>query len=148
TPPATRRSVDVLIAFALIVFAYLLGVGYVRRAVSGGLKPEFYQREFGPAVMMACGRGYVSPVPGDAAALDQFLALERDTLECRDIPAGVRLQARLSLSQYVWKYLLWTAAAIWRVRGLAWAALVPLSGAMFAATVGLSYALARLLAGR
>ena len=60
---------------------------YVPRFVAAGGKPWFYQEEFGPAVMMACGRGYVNPDPATAPALDSFLQRTRDSFSCSDLGA-------------------------------------------------------------
>ena len=52
-----------------------------------GHQPVFYQQNFGPAVMMACGYGFTQP-PYAAAppSLLAFLRLERDDFNCGDLP--------------------------------------------------------------
>jgi hypothetical protein len=139
--------IDTLLVLGLATAAYIVGVNYVRSAVGAGLKPEFYQFEFGPAAMLACGRGYVSPVGGESPVLDQFLNGERDAVPCDELPRQPRLKP-LDGAQFTWKYLLRSAAVIWRFRGVAWSHLVPLCGMLFAATVALTFLVSRLLAGR
>jgi hypothetical protein len=145
---AHRKRLDTLIAVMLFGVVYFWCTAYVRDALAAGLKPDFYQAHFAPAVMMACGRGYASPVAGVVPELDSFLALERDSFTCVDLPANPQL-GRLTAGQVTWRYLISTAGLVWRLRGVSWATLVTTLGAIFfAATVALAYGLARLVAGR
>jgi hypothetical protein len=142
-----RHWIDPLVIVVLAVAAYAIDVQYVRQTVAAGLGPKFYQSEFGPAVMLTCGYGYVSPDVDEIPVLNQFLNVERDSIHCHDLPPAAKLKP-LTGMQSAWKFQLWTAAAIWSVVGISWRALVGLSGAYFAATVILAYGLTRTLAGR
>ena len=51
-----RRRADVLLAVTLAVVAGLVG----GVSVAGSEQGSYYQSEFGPAVMRACGHGYVN----------------------------------------------------------------------------------------
>lgn len=144
-PP--RHWPDVLLWALLSTCSYALAHQYLREASAAGLKPEFYQNRFGPAVMVACGRGFVSPDVGASPALDAFLRVERDAITCDALPTGLRL-TRLEGQQRAWKYLLLTSAAIWRVGGISWTTLSTLSALLFAATIGLTFGLTRVFAGR
>jgi hypothetical protein len=149
TPPAQRfrPSADALLVLVLGLLSYSIGVNYLKGAQAAGLKGEFYQYEFGPAVMLACGHGFVAPVEGQSAALDRFLNVERDSLQCSDLPQNPELEP-LTRVQAVSRYLMGTVAATWRVTGLSWSGLAVFSGALFAATVACVFLLARLVSGR
>src|SRR5262249_56182263 len=67
------RAADPVLALVLAIVAYAAGVGYLRGALARGLKPEFYQFEFGPAVMLVCGHGFVAPAQGTGVALHRLL---------------------------------------------------------------------------
>jgi hypothetical protein len=144
---AAGRRVDLLVVAVLAAASYVVIVHYVRQAVAAGFKAEYYQFEFGPAVMLACGHGFVSPAEGEIPVLDQFLNLQRDAMQCADLTPAPKLR-RLSNLQSVWKSQLWMTAEIWKFGGISWSSLVVLSGMYFAATVALAYTLARLVSGR
>ena len=50
------------ICLALLVIGFALCFGAVKYYRSIGIQPAFYQQNFGPAVMMACGYGFTHPV--------------------------------------------------------------------------------------
>ena len=81
---------DRIVGAALFVAALLLGTWYVPQVVAAGGRPHFYQEEFGPAVMVACGHGYVNPQPGADADLDALLAVNGDDLQCSPALAASR----------------------------------------------------------
>jgi len=141
------RWIDLSAIVALAAAAYAVSVHYVRQAVADGLRPAYYQLEFGPAAMLACGYGYVSPAEGELPVLDRFLNVERDSIQCGDLRPAVKLEPLTAMQAY-WKYQLWTAAAVWRAIGISWSGLVVLSGVYFAASVVLAYVLARILSGQ
>ena len=58
--PSIRRVVEGALILALTVAAF----GYGRFAFLNTTDPAyFYQSDFGPAVMLAAGHGFVNPVP-------------------------------------------------------------------------------------
>ena len=59
--------------------------------VTGVVPPAFYQAEFGPAVMQACGRGFVNVDVMTAPALHAFLDQRVDRLRCEELPEAVRV---------------------------------------------------------
>lgn len=138
-----RTLVDLALGTALFVTMAVCGTHYVRVVISGGGHPEFFQGEFGPAVMEACGRGYVAP--DGVPALGDFLAMRRDRFSCTDLPQRVATRP-LTGPQATWKYLLGATAIWWRAFGISWSGLVPLSGVFFGAYAALLYTLCRLLA--
>ena len=134
---------DGVVGTALFVAALLLGTWYVPQVVAAGGKPKFYQEQFGPAVMVACGHGYVNPEKGLDAELDALLALNRDDFRCSPELAGI---ARLPLTsmQRAYRYLITAVGWTWRLQGhVAWSAVAPLNGLFYAATVLLLFVVFR-----
>ena len=62
---ARWKPVDVLLVAAVGLAAFLFAKWYNTAYRAAGGEPLFYQREFGPAVMLACGRGFVEPRTAD-----------------------------------------------------------------------------------
>jgi hypothetical protein len=143
-----RARTDLVVIVALFAIAAAAGTQYVRTIYASGWKPWFYQVDFGPAVMQACGRGFVTPDARRIAPLAAFLDNRVDRFSCADLPADA---PRLGGSggpqpQLTWAYLMRSVAVVWRVTGISWSGLAPLSGVAFGATVALSYALFRRVA--
>lgn len=136
-------------AEALLVAA-LFGVSYDISHVAigayraAGVQPFFYQSNFEPAVMMACGRGFgVLPLP--SPELSDFLQSRRNTLDCRVLPAGAVRPTTLTANAN-WYYMYDTAAAVWRVTGVSWTALDILVAAFAGIVTTLLYGLFRMVA--
>src|SRR5215471_16284458 len=132
-----------LLPAALFVVAFGIGTYVVRAYRASGGVQDFYQSEFGPAVMLACGRGYHPP---DATMLPQlmgFLRLELDRFDCASLPAQVPLKQALNSVQPVSRYLEMSVAATWWIVGVSWSRLAVFGGLLLAAVVTLSYGLAR-----
>ena len=141
--PRREQKVSLLIAAALFVAAFGIGT-YVVRAyrASGGIQ-DFYQSEFGPAVMLACGRGYDPPDVTMLPQLNSFLQLAQDRFDCATLPAQVPLNPTLNSVQRVSRYLEMSVAATWRIVGVSWSRLTVFGGLLLAAVVTLSYFIAR-----
>lgn len=142
-----RYVIDAVLVVVLTAAAIVVGRGYVNGLVGSGFQPQFYQNEFGPAVMLACGHGYRNPSTERIPALQAFLATRTGRMSCADLPPAIET-APLTGPQATWKYLLGAAAAVWWAGGdISWAALQRLSGIMLALTVVASYAAFRLASG-
>ena len=139
-------TVDAVIMIAVAVFSVFVAVRYIAVFRGAGDKPVFYQEMFGPAVMEACGRGFINPATGAVRALDEFLSQDANVVDCRVLPQTVAATA-LTPMQDVHRYLLAAAAVCWRVLGVRWSALDWLSAALFAFTAVTFYAACRLVAG-
>jgi hypothetical protein len=136
-----RWHVDLIIGCVLFAGSAVWGVTQWRRLVANG-QPFYYQTYFEPALMIACGKGFViaqQPVP----AITAFLAQEQDRFSCDAIPADTVLGTS-GMYQAAWRYLLLTVGIAWRVLGISWSGLGPLFGALFAATITAAYAICRL----
>lgn len=114
----------------------------MRTVIDAGGKPRFYQGEFGPAVMAACGHGYRNPELAPLPALKAFLNLERDAFDCRDLVEPIQVKP-LSPMQVAFRYQEMTIATTWRMTGVSWRGLAPLHGALFGLTTLAAYALFR-----
>ena len=105
-------------------------------------QPFFYQTYFEPAVMIACGKGFVIAQP-QIPAMTAFLDQKVDRFSCDDIPPHAVLGTR-GLYQGAWRYLMVTVGWAWRILGISWSGMGPLFGLLFAMTVGTAYAIFRL----
>ena len=119
------------------MFAAALAISFtaIKLFRSHGIQPWFYQGNFVPAVMMACGRGFVTFQGEVPPELTDFLQLRANGFDC----------ARLSESlpkvpvtwNATWYYLYGTTALVWKLTGISWTALDGLA-ATFGAFVGLA----------
>jgi hypothetical protein len=141
-PPA-RRQVKRAAAGLLFVFFSLCG--WVYMAHWG--QPRYYQEQYGPAVMLALGRGYSNPDTDAAPALGAFLLLETDQLDTAALPERIPEQPYTPIQLlYVYPQLLF--AGVWRIAGVSWSALNPVFGIFYGITVVLAWGIFRLGMGR
>ena len=132
-----RNRIDVACALVLSLLTAALALwtdGQIRRS---GSRPSFYQEEFAPAVMFACGKGFhnVDWVNHDPA-LATFLFQSRDTLGCGEL-ANIPPVPRDTF-QRIGVYLELAVGLTWRVAGVSWGAVAWLNALLagfFAATV-------------
>jgi hypothetical protein len=141
-----RLAIDALIAVALFGAAAWWGTSYWNASFKAGRAPMFYQEYFEPAVMMACGKGFVIAHP-QVPEMAAFLLRRTDRFSCSDIPADAKLGTE-GMYQGVWRYLMIATATGWRLLGISWSGMGPLFGVLFAATIVLGYGILRLGMGR
>src|SRR5947207_6771909 len=84
------RLQEAVIVLAVFASASIWGATYWNRSLQAGRQPQFYQAYFEPAVMFACGRGFLLAHPTIPAVQD-FLEQKTDRLSCDQIPAGAGL---------------------------------------------------------
>ena len=137
----TRRQI-LLDAVAIAVVAGV-AFGAAASAYRGsGTGQSFYQKQFGPAVMLALGKGLVNPrlVPGEA--VEEFLDQRVPRLD----PARVTTIVSDELDQFQnsHRYLLIAAGLWWRLTDISWAQLAGLAGLLHAGAVVATYVLIRL----
>ena len=156
---------DFALAVLLALVAGTVALSAVRSFVAAGNRPDFYQRQFGPAVLLACGRGFHNP-PGTPAGPDvtpylqpdmlpepgfeglrEFLAQSRRSLDCSELPQTFEPQPT-RLFQSVHLYLLGLFAASWYVVGVSWDIGPFVSAGLAALTGALVYLLCRTAMGR
>lgn len=131
---------------ALVVVLFGVSSWWGARSVSewraSGRPQLFYQEYFEPAVMVACGRGFVVAVPEPTTAVSDFLRQRTDTFDCVSLPADLAVTS-VNVPQYAWYYLMMSVALAWKVLGVSWSGLVPFFGVLFGTVVVLAYALFR-----
>ena len=141
------RLRDDALCAGIVVIAFLVGLIYLSTARRAGVPAYFYQSHFGPAVMAACGRGFVNPVVTPSSRLASFLEQSTPELPCnqldRDIP-----QIPLTPFQTTTTYLLRAAAGVWWVAGVSWRSLDFIAAVFFSATLALGYGVFRLILPR
>lgn len=128
----------------LVVIAGVWGARYVQRWRAEGRPQIFYQQYFEPALMIACGRGFVAAAQ-PSAAVEAFVSQRADRFSCADLPAAIDARAPETTYQYAWFYLMWMVGLYWAIAGVSWSGLVPLFGVLFAVSVSLAYAIARVV---
>ncbi len=137
-----RRGVEAAIVIAVLLASGVWATQFWKTWTSQGGQPEFYQIYFEPAVMIACGKGFVISEQ-QPQALEDFLWRRRDSLACSELPPDLKLGER-GLYQEAWTYLQYTVGWSWRVLGISWSAMAPLFGVFFATVTGLAYGIFRI----
>jgi hypothetical protein len=145
---ASGWRLDIVLACLVFLAAAFWGGARYARAMHSGPHPFFYQSYFEPAVMTACGKGFVvtQSLPL-APALRAFLLEQADRFSCSDLPADL-LVGTTGLYQGPWRYLMTSVAMTWMVVGISWSRLAPLFGVLFGLTTALVFVLCRTVVGR
>lgn len=132
-----RRCLESAVVAALFAWALLHGLSSM---TPNWQDRTFYQYEFGPAVMLACGHGF-RPAPAQKE-IESFLDVKRQSLDCADVPA-TDAGAAVNPFQGAHRYLLQTVGNLWRVWGVDWRVADHLMVGLFALACVLAYALLR-----
>ncbi len=143
---ASQRA-DAVIAAVIFTLGIALGAAYRKAYDEAGGMQDLPTREFGSAVAMACGHGFVNPGYTLTPALDEFLSNRRDRLSCSDLPPAIP-PMELNATQRLYRYLMMTSALVWKVTGVSWKGLRPLYAVMYGATLLVAYGIFRLGIGR
>lgn len=137
-----------VIAVIILVCGSLVGAAYRRTFTASGAPQNLAQREFGAAVALACGHGFVDTGYELTPALAEFLEMKRDRLSCTDdLPPRIPPRAP-NLTQGLYRYYMSIAALVWMWSGVSWSGLTPLFGAAYGLTLVAAYFIFRLGAGR
>ncbi|PYR42928.1 MAG: hypothetical protein DMF93_04430 [Acidobacteria bacterium] len=137
--------VDGLIIAALFAGTAVWGFRYWTRVSVNG-QPFYYQLYFEPAVMVACGKGFVVARP-QVPEMVAFLQQRVDRFSCDAITPQTALGTEEVFQQGPWLYLMLTVGWAWRLLGVSWSALGPLFAAMFGTTIAAAYLIFRLGVG-
>lgn len=143
-PRFAAAARDVWIALFLLVAGAAAAMAYL---CATGTPYNFYQERLGPAVMLACGRGFVDPDLSQCPPLRDFLEQKTDRFSPDALPADLRTSEPTSY-QAAHRYLYGAVAWTWRVSGISWPAVLPLFGLLYGITVACAYGLFRLGMGR
>ena len=148
---ANKISIDIKIAISVFAVGMVVGIHFIS---TSPIIPQFYQREFSPALMSVCGKGYVQPNFNQVPKLVDFLSKTTDilairtaTFSCSGLPVNLQTSNPTKFAK-AHRYLMGTVALFWSVLGISWSALTPLYGIFYGATVAISYGLFRLGMGR
>jgi len=135
-----------MIACVLWTLGFCVAASYMTAFNRRGGVADFGQPEFGAAVALACGHGFVNLGYTATPGLARFLARDRDTFSCDEL-SGVS-GGELNITQRLYRYLMSTVALVWAVRGVSWSGLWPLFALLFACVMASAYGLFRLAAGQ
>lgn len=141
-------AADAVIVALIFVVGFAAGVATVRSFRAHGGVQDFWQIEFGPAVMLACGHGYRNAAVAQLPELLAFLQLKQDRFACANLPNRVPTHPELGHFHRTSRYLESTIALVWRMTGPSWSALVWYGGMLYGSVVALVYALTRVVLGR
>ena len=134
-----KYRVDALLFLVIVISAAFVGTWFV---TSNTVKKfNFYQETFSPAVMAACGKGFVLPHPAPEEMI-AFLELRTQSFSCDSISPNQK-SVPPELFQAVHRNLMLTVATWWRVLGISWANLATLYGLVYGFTAGFAYLLLR-----
>lgn len=137
---------DTVIAVLLFLLCAYAGRQHLASLNHGRSPVTSIEMLYGPAVMMACGRGFYQPDLGFSPTLRQFLRNERESLSPADLPENLPEEAN-SVSSYH-RYLLYTVAFFWKIYGISWSALEPLCAILLGICAIAIYGIMRLGMGR
>jgi len=129
-----------------------------------GIKSDYYQSYYEPAVRIACGQPFGEehrPIPVEGTEdgiperllenhlpveMQDFLATERDSLSCENVPEYNRFDPHpVGL---IWYYLLLFVGTVWRFTGISWAVADSIPAIFVGLSCGLYYLLFRSLVAR
>lgn len=109
------------------------GMAVSRAYVANGNAPVFYQQEFGPAVLAACGHGFRNPsnpvAAPELATLGTFLLQRTQSFDCGALPHQIAT-TQLNTFQLESPFLLRLSGWMWMLFGVSWPTLAWL-GAIF-----------------
>jgi hypothetical protein len=147
--PGASWLPDAIMAVLIFLAGAAVGGAYRRVFVASGAPEEFgVYKEFGPAVALACGRGFVGTGDAPTPAVGEFLLHKRDRMTCADLPPTIPPQP-LDITQGLYRYLIAAAGLVWAVSGsISWNGLTPLFAITYGATVTAAYGIFRLGIGR
>jgi hypothetical protein len=109
-----------------VLVAAGVAFGGARDAFLASPPQLFLQGEFGPAVMLAAGRGFGNPVLEPGTPLERFLKLTQPVL----VPDDIGTPALVATNQFQdsHRYLLAAVGTWWRMTGIAWARIAEVAG--------------------
>ena len=132
-----HRWLEALVIVALFLWALSSGG---QKMSPNWQERTFYQDEFGPAVMYACGHG-LRAAPAQVE-LQSFLNVERQSLDCAQLEAP-ESGSVLNAFQAAHRYLLLALGKAWQVWGVDWRVADHLVLGLYALTCVLAYVLLR-----
>jgi len=145
--PKAAIVTEIAIVLGILCIGTWLGTLAVRAFRADGGVQQFYQSEFGPAVLLACGRGFHNPDTRSAPALAAFLSQASDAFDCRALPEPVAMLPWTPF-QAASSYLELAVALMWKATGVSWSGLALLNGGLFGLVAALTFCVFRLALSR
>jgi hypothetical protein len=142
---ASRRSllVETALGTALLVLGFAVGLFASRHYTEPAV---FYQEEFGPAVMIAAGHGFVDTVPQPGSALTDFLSVRRPSLSTSDV-TNVVVRPPDQFQEGT-RYLLLAVGYVWRILGISWVNVSVVGAVLYGLSIVACYAICRIWLAR
>jgi len=152
-----RSKLGVITEIILLIFVFSASSFIATKNFDYSYKhdyiPVWYQTEAGPAVSVACGKGYKNPVDHNPnSQFSKFLNigwkdLSFNEFNPRDFPTDKTVG--LSTFQKLHRYMFTTIGLWWRLTGnISWTGIIPLSGIFYGITCLFAYLIFRLGMGR
>ena len=135
---------DFLVFLSVVILGFIVGMAFV--SLSPVKRYYFYQNTYAPAVMSACGKGFVQPRP-EPESMAAFLEQKSDSFDCRDIPSDI-ISAGPGFFHIGHRNLMLTVAFWWRMFGVSWGSLASLYGLLYGISAGFAYLLFRTVVKR
>jgi len=134
---------DRVLALFVLVFGTAVGIAYLV-TWTGVIGPRYGLNTtwLVPAVMVACGQGWLHTDHEQVPGLTEFL--EQKTLEFVPDHLPAELPARHHTFVECHRYLNWAVGITWRLCGISWHALKVLLAVLFGVTAAIVYGLFRL----
>lgn len=128
----------------LLAAVALAGLAFAAAHSAFGAAPAqpFSQSEFGPAVMLAAGQGFVNPEPVPGGRLEDFLQLRASSLDANSIDVARIIDTDQFQNSH--RYLLTVVGYWWRVSGISWQRLAEVAGLSHALATLATFGLLRL----
>lgn len=140
------KVLDAAITVLLFLLSTYAGRQHLDSLNHGRSSVTSIEMLYGPAVMLASGRGFYQPDLNASPALRAFLRNERETLSPEELPEVLPEEPN-SVSSYH-RDLLYTVALFWRVLGISWTNLEPLCAILLGVCAVAVYGILRLGMGR
>jgi hypothetical protein len=137
-----RIGLELALAAAVFAGGYRLAHRYLTLANA----PTFIYWELKPAVMLACGYGFVQP-GSPTPVVDDFIARKSAEVTCRDFAWGGAPTEPIGIA-FANRYSLYGAAWAMRLRGTSWEALDAYLAFLFGLSMACVYGLYRTAVGR
>lgn len=126
----------------LPILLILFGNFYTYYSITHNNYPSFfYQNEFAPAVMFACGNEFANPASINNS-LKAFLDNKTNTFDCRNFPQTH--PTPLNYFQSLERYMILIAGILWKILGVNWDYLIPLFLILYSISLLATYSIFRL----
>ncbi len=138
----TTQLVNISFIAILLIGGFVLANNYMQHH---GREEGFAHWAFTPAVLAACGHGYINSNVA-SPELKKFLSLGKQTFSCDALPKNI-IPAKFTGLQATKYYLLAMTAGIWKLFGISWDKLFYISAILFALALVAGFLLFRLAMG-